>query len=474
MANPRVLISTDLGGPDNDDAQSMIHALLYANDLDYRGFVMTRTLDGGRVNGVRTSGAEMLREMLDAYDDDLASLRSHDASYPTSASLRAKIAEGSYSGAWPGTLSAGARLMITEGRAASPDDPLYLLGWGPIHDIAAAVLAAPDIVPNIRIFSLSGIGQDPGNTAAYDALVNAVSTRAAYKDLWWINAENSMRGIYLDKNGARIPGIEANLPWVLENVADHGALGELFHNKYTYDLSTTRTGPSSPDGLKMGDTPSLLYLIDAVDNDNPRGDSWGGSFQKWSIGTNTWVDRTDASLKMGNFPGARTVYKHREEIYGDFEERMDWADGPDLGTGPKIGLGRTEAESLTLAGYRLAGARADSSGQTIETFYSKGGHGTAKGTFTGPSGDYAMSVRFFNENDGASTFKVYVDDELAFTWRGTGGNNSFQTVTDVVHIDRGDVITIDGTFQAGEWARWDYLTVQSVTSAASTDAFDFL
>jgi hypothetical protein len=481
MAKPRVLISTDLGGYDNDDAQSMIHALLYANDVNYRGFVMTRTFDGGTINGVRNRGANMLNEMLDAYNSDLANLRAHDPSYPSAAVLRTKIAEGSYNPSWPGTLSDGAKLIISEARAAPAGDPLYLLAWGPIHDVAAALLAAPDIVPKVRVFSLAGLGQDPLHTGAFNALVNAVTNNPAYNDLWWINSESTMRGVYVDSTGHRTNGIAANLPWVLNNMTDHGALGDLFIEKYTYDLSTTRTGPTSPDGLKMGDTPSLLYLLDNANNDDPTGgDSWGGRYRDWSIGDNAWTDRTESSLKMGTWFGARTVYDNRGEIYGDFAERMDWAKGggtgPSVPGGPRIGLGRTEAESLTLDGYRAGAPRPGSSGQIVETFASKAGHGTAEGTFTGPTGDYALSFRFFNESDGASTFRIYVDDELAFTWRATGGTNNFQTITRAVHIEQGDEIRVDGTFQAGEWARWDHLTVQGTAASASAlaDGFDFI
>ncbi|TPE51365.1 nucleoside hydrolase-like domain-containing protein [Amaricoccus solimangrovi] len=495
MADPRVLISTDLGGYDNDDAQSMIHALVYANDVNYRGFVMTRTLDGGTINGVKTSGAAMMREMLDAYAKDLPDLRAHDAAFPSADSLRNKIAEGSYNGAWPGTLSNGAKLIVSEARAASPGDPLYVLVWGPIHDAAAALLSAPDIVPNVRLFSLSGFGQDEENPAAFNALVNAVSNNAAYHDLWWIDSESTMRGIYVDENGDRHKGIAANLPWVLENVADHGALGTLFKEKYTYDLSTTRTGASSPDGLKMGDTPSLLYLLDNVSNDNPTGgDSWGGRFREWNIGENAWTDRTEASLKLGQWFGARTVYDHRAEIYADFAERMDWAagtgggGGSDGGTGgtgggtgggdggtgdggPLIPVGLAQAESLDLDGYRVISGRQGSS-PLVETYKGTGGHGTAEGTFKGASGDYALTVRYFNESDGKSTFKVYVDGDLAFSWRALGNENQFQTESHVVHIDRGDTIMVEGTHDAGEWARWDHLTVLRTT--ASADTFDLV
>lgn len=490
MAKPRVLISTDLGGYDNDDAQSMIHALLYANEVDYRGFVMTRTLDGGTVNGVRTSGSAMLREMLAAYNEDLPNLRAHDSTFPSAATLSARIAEGTSNPAWPGTLSAGAQKIISEARAASSGDPLYVLAWGPIHDVAAALLAAPDIVPKVRLFSLSAYGQDEIHTEAYTALVNAVSTDSRYHDLWWINSESTMRGVYIAANGDRIQGITQNLPWVLENATDHGALGDLFIQKYTYDLSTTRTGASSPDGLKMGDTPSLLYLLDNANNDDPiNGDSWGGQFREWSIGTNTYTDRTETSLKMGVWNGARTVYEHRAEIYGDFADRFDWAKGTDTGggddgsdppiTGARIGLGVTEAESLALAKYKIAYGNGASGGAYLETRYGEGGKGTAYGTFTGDSGEYRFSFRFLNENDGASTYRVYVDDELVFFVRGTGGTGAWESRSDTLHIDKGDVIEVYGIYESGEWARWDNFRIDALTSASAlantaSDGFDFL
>lgn len=481
MAKPRVLISTDLGGYDNDDAQSMIHALLYANEVDYRGFVMTRTLDGGRVNGVATSGAAMLREMLQAYSQDLGNLRTHDSSYPSAQSLSPKIAQGSTNGTWPGTLSDGAKLIISEARAASPGDPLYLLAWGPIHDVAAALLAAPDIVPNVRVYSLSGFGQDEENPAAFNALVSAVSTDSRYHDLWWIDSESTMRGIYIAANGDRITGVTQNLPWVLENVTGHGALGNLFIEKYTYDLSTTRTGASSPDGLKMGDTPSLLYLLDNANNNDPvHGDSWGGQFREWSIGTHTFTDRTEASLRMGVWDGARTVYEHRAEIYADFAERFDWAKGTTTPapSGATIGLGVTEAESLDRSNYFTVSDGAASGGAYVETRYAKGGKGAAEGTFTGESGDYKFSFHFLNEPDGVSTYRVYIDHELVFFLRGVGGDGSWQTRYDTLHIDHGDEIRVVGTSESGEWARWDYLKIDAVSGAAAhaaqADTFDLM
>ena len=36
---PRILISTDIGGTDPDDNQSMMHYLLYSNEFDCEGLI---------------------------------------------------------------------------------------------------------------------------------------------------------------------------------------------------------------------------------------------------------------------------------------------------------------------------------------------------------------------------------------------------------------------------------------------------
>ena len=39
MTRPRVIVSTDIGGTDPDDFQSMVHLLLYADVLDLEGLI---------------------------------------------------------------------------------------------------------------------------------------------------------------------------------------------------------------------------------------------------------------------------------------------------------------------------------------------------------------------------------------------------------------------------------------------------
>jgi hypothetical protein len=45
--NPRILISTDIGGTDPDDNQSMAHFLIYSNMFDIEGLVSSPSYGRG-------------------------------------------------------------------------------------------------------------------------------------------------------------------------------------------------------------------------------------------------------------------------------------------------------------------------------------------------------------------------------------------------------------------------------------------
>ncbi|WP_339636629.1 hypothetical protein, partial [uncultured Hyphomonas sp.] len=87
-----------------------------------------------------------------------------------------------------------------------------------------------------------------------------------------------------------------------------------------------------------------------------------------------------------------------------------------------IVVGTTEAETLTLAGDYLVEDNSNASGgQTIKST----GTGTATGAFTGEDGTYEFAVNFFNENDGASEYVVYVNGIEVETWTGAGGSSGW-------------------------------------------------
>src|SRR6476620_794186 len=72
---PRILISTDIGGTDPDDNQSMIHLLMYSDKFTIEGLVSSPSYGKG-------SKEEILR-MIDLYEKDLPTLKKHNKGFPS-------------------------------------------------------------------------------------------------------------------------------------------------------------------------------------------------------------------------------------------------------------------------------------------------------------------------------------------------------------------------------------------------------
>ena len=77
---PRILISTDIGGTDPDDNQSMAHLLMYADRFRLEGLVSSPSYGKGSI-------VEIMR-MIDLYEKDLPKLKKHIKGYPSPEFLR--------------------------------------------------------------------------------------------------------------------------------------------------------------------------------------------------------------------------------------------------------------------------------------------------------------------------------------------------------------------------------------------------
>ena len=135
--------------------------------------------------------------------------------------------------------------------------PLWILVWGGLDDLAQALHDAPDIQNKIRVYWIGG----PNKKWSTNSYVYIVEN---FPNLWFIEANASYRGfITNDKQ----PG-KFNKDYYDECIRGAGYLGKDYIKYY--------------DGkVKMGDTPSLLYMMDG-DPNNPQKESWGGSFEKFT------------------------------------------------------------------------------------------------------------------------------------------------------------------------------------------------
>jgi hypothetical protein len=227
----------------------MVHFLLYTDVLDTEGIISSPHSTGRK---------DSILEVIDKYEQDYANLITHSADYPTPDELRAITKNGAPgsekggSGQQLGDPTEGSQLIV---EAALRDDPrpLYILVWGSIGDVAQAVHDAPEIKSKIRVYFIGGPNKK-GCSDTYNYL------EVNHKDLWIIENNSSYRGYF---NGGDMSGTYSNEGFVSSHVKGHGALGDYFNSKKS--------------SLKMGDTPSVSYLLNN-NLDDPTQPGWGGAF----------------------------------------------------------------------------------------------------------------------------------------------------------------------------------------------------
>ena len=250
---PRVIVSTDIGGTDPDDFQSMVHLLVYADVFDLEGLVSSPFGPGRKAH---------ILEVIDRYERDYSNLKTHSARYPTPAALRAITKQGALESPGPagvGAATEGSDWIVRCARRADAR-PLHLLVWGGIEDLAQALHDAPDILPKLRVYFIGG----PNKMWSVDAY-DYVERR--HPALWIIEANATYRGWFVGGNQA---GEWGNTAFVSKHLAGRGALGDYF--------ATHLRGT-----IKMGDSPSVAWLLHGKPDD-PSQLGWGGKFVRiWDV-----------------------------------------------------------------------------------------------------------------------------------------------------------------------------------------------
>jgi|GEM_PF-1837992 len=242
----RAIVSTDIGGTDPDDFQSMVHLLVYADVLDIEGLISSPFGEG------RTRD---ILKVIDCYEADYKNLKTYSDKYPTPDALRSITKQGEterapYSGLRQAT--EGSNWII---ECAKRDDPrpLHVLVWGGIEDLAQALHDAPDILPKLRVYWIGG----PNKKWAADTYQYIVNN---HPELWMIESNAAYRGWF---TGGNQSGDWENRRFVAKHIKGKGALGDFFVSKKA--------------DVKMGDTPSLGWLLKGTAAD-PTKPSWGGSY----------------------------------------------------------------------------------------------------------------------------------------------------------------------------------------------------
>jgi hypothetical protein len=298
----RVVVTSDIGGTDPDDYQSMAHVLLYADVLDIEGLVSSP---------FEREGKSKILEVIDAYENDFPNLRTWSERYPEPDALRAMTKQG---GIHPAPYS-GLR-GTTEGsnwivQCARRDDPrpLYVLVWGALEELAQALHDAPDILPKLRVHYIGGPNKKWGPDA-YQYLADNFPT------LWIIESNATYRDYF---TGGNQGGEWGNAEFVKRHVAGRGAIGTYF---------AEHLGGV----IKMGDTPTVSWLLRG-NLEEPSLPGWGGRFVRAWDRPFTRFDRL-------------TTTADRLEIFGILELALPL--GPDAPANPE---GRMIVTNQSLIGH---------------------------------------------------------------------------------------------------------------------------
>ncbi|HOB33572.1 MAG TPA: DUF1593 domain-containing protein, partial [Verrucomicrobiota bacterium] len=200
--------------------------------------------------------------VIDHYERDYPNLKTYSDRYPTPDALRTISKQGALESAGlsgHGVSTEGSDWII---QCAKRDDPrpLWILVWGGIDDLAQALHDDPSIVSRIRVYFIGGPNKK-WSVPAYDYITRE------HPNLWIIEANSTYHGWF---NGGNQSGDWSNQGFVASRVAGRGALGDYFAG-LTFGGRTRAT-------LKMGDTPSVMYVLGDAPENPAENNSWGGRF----------------------------------------------------------------------------------------------------------------------------------------------------------------------------------------------------
>ncbi|WP_081886302.1 DUF1593 domain-containing protein [Haloferula sp. BvORR071] len=307
---PRVLVSSDIGGTDPDDFQSMVHLLVYADSLDIEGIVSSPFGPGRK---------EDILRVIDCYEHDYPNLKSYSNHYPAPDLLRSISKQGETESApYVGVRrpTEGSRWMIECARRDDPR-PLNLLVWGGIDDLAQALHDAPEIMPKLRVYFIGGSNKK-WSPDAYQYIATH------HPGLWVIETNSSYRGWFA---GGDQTGERGNAEFVKRHVAGKGALGNFF--------ATQLKGT-----IKMGDTPSVTWLLKGSSSDPSQG-GWGGRFVRaWERPFPKFERLTTTDDRMEQFGILELVLPLGEKVPVEPEARLKVENQSLIGYAPGDGTMR--------------------------------------------------------------------------------------------------------------------------------------
>lgn len=300
----RVIVTTDIGGTDPDDEQSMIHLLLCADRLHIEGLIC------GLAWVKMPFGIGRLQNIINAYDSVYINLRQHSDGYPTAKYLRQIATTGQsepgMSGVGKGKDTPGSELIIAAVDSKDPR-PIWLTAWGGMNTIAQALWK----VKSTR--TAKDVARFTSKIRIYDILGQCDAGA-------WI-AKNFPDIIYI--RNKHIYGWGPDDKWTDTNIQAFGPMGRIYPDRRW---------------ATEGDSPAFFYMLDNGLNipDSVNFGGWGGRFSTTPVtgirgmkfvaesghNENTY---DPYSMLSNTSDGSLSIIRWREDILNDFASRIQWS-----------------------------------------------------------------------------------------------------------------------------------------------------
>ena len=377
----RTVITTD---GEVDDRDSVIRALLYANDMDIAGIVLTSSMyhyAGDTEKGIepfRWTGEAWLGEFLDAYAQIYDNLKAHDPDYPEPEYLKSVTHIGNIS-------DKGEMEEVTDGSEFLKalfldDDPrtLYVQTWGGTNTTARALKSIEEEYAGTEQWAEIQ-AKINGKVVLYIILDQDESysdyIAAHWPDLLILNDQsNFWHFAYAWQFHSDELNDTLKAAWCFPNLVDSkGPLMDLYalmgDGKYIEgELDEEQRGSdwyleNNPnyekyDFISEGDSPSFFYLLDTGlrSMENPSYGGWGGRFGQVrdKLYQNIVVDYDPYT---NQYESQYTLTRWFTDIQNNFAARVDWCltdddsavnHAPSVGVREGIDLTAAPGETVTL------------------------------------------------------------------------------------------------------------------------------
>lgn len=344
---PRTVITTD---GEVDDMNSVIRALLYSNDMDISGIVLTSSVyhyAGDEEKGIepyRWTGTQWIYDFIDDYALVYDNLKAHDPDYPDPEYLRSVTRIGNITDKGEMEQETEGSEFLKELFLDDDDRTLYVQTWGGTNTTARALKSIEEtykdsseweeiqqkIYDKLVIYIILDQDDSYGNYIAKNwpelKIINDRSNFWHFAYAWQFHSDElntTLKGDWCYENLVKDKGP------LMENYALMGdgkeLEGELYEEmRGTQDYLDNNTNYSQYDFISEGDSPSFLYLIDTGlrSLEDPSYGGWGGRFgEENGIYVNNVLDYDPYTEQ---YEAQYSLSRWFTDMQNDFAARVDW------------------------------------------------------------------------------------------------------------------------------------------------------